>query len=91
MHSCEGMAGKSVSLSGPATVASHPRGVPQVFEKVFHLADTLAGQVLAALQDEEVGIFRRRLSAFQIAVGISGTSSSVPTMASMREMPMAPR
>src|ERR687889_1640399 len=31
------------------------RGVPQVFEKIFHLADTPGGQNLAALQDEEVG------------------------------------
>src|SRR5215208_1443839 len=31
------------------------RGVPQVFEKIFHLADTPGGQILAALQDEEVG------------------------------------
>src|SRR5215212_10458875 len=30
------------------------RGVPQIFDKSLHLADTLAGQVLAALQDEEV-------------------------------------
>jgi hypothetical protein len=30
------------------------RGVPQVFEEVLHLADALASQVLAALQDEEV-------------------------------------
>src|SRR5829696_8326928 len=28
--------------------------VPQVCEEIFHLADTPAGQVLAAMQDEEV-------------------------------------
>jgi hypothetical protein len=30
-------------------------GVSQVFEKGFHLVDTPGGQILAALQDEEVG------------------------------------
>src|SRR5829696_10337612 len=31
--------------------------VSQVFEKIFHLTDTPGGQILAALQDEEVGDF----------------------------------
>lgn len=51
----------------------------------------LAARSLLLFRMRRSGIFCRRLSACQIAVGISGTSSSVPTMASMREMPMAPR
>src|SRR5215213_1351363 len=33
------------------------RRVSQVLEKIFHLADTPGGQILAALQNEEVGDF----------------------------------
>src|SRR5919107_5357043 len=33
------------------------RSVSQVFQKIFHLADTPGGQILAALQNEEVGDF----------------------------------
>src|SRR5215211_2487658 len=33
------------------------RRFSQVLEKIFHLADTPGGQILAALQDEEVGDF----------------------------------
>src|ERR687890_1721982 len=33
------------------------RSVSQVFQKIFHLADTPGGQILAALQDQEVGDF----------------------------------